>query len=116
MHIKEGDEWKGVFKMHIEAYEPLVMFFRMCNSPSTFQTMMNNILNDIHNVIVVYINDILMFTHEKSFEEHAQIVEGVLQHLKDNNLYIKPSKCSFEVFEVEYLRWWVLKDGVQMDG
>src|SRR5437660_9350998 len=50
--IKEGDEWKGVFKMHIDVYEPLVMFFDMCNSPSTFQTIMNDIFNNMHHVIV----------------------------------------------------------------
>jgi len=36
VRIKEGDEWKGVFIMHIGSFEPTVMFFRMTNSPATF--------------------------------------------------------------------------------
>ena len=36
MRIKERDEWKRVFIMHIESFEPTVMFFRMTNSPVTF--------------------------------------------------------------------------------
>jgi len=44
IRIKEGDEWKGVFTMHIGFFEPTVMFFRMTNSPATFQAMMNEIL------------------------------------------------------------------------
>jgi len=36
MRIKEGDEWKGAFTMHIRSFEPTVMFFGMTNSPATF--------------------------------------------------------------------------------
>jgi len=36
MRIKEGDEWKGVFMMHIGSFEPTVMFFGMTNSPAMF--------------------------------------------------------------------------------
>ena len=97
-------------------YKSLVMFFGICNSLSTFQTMMNNIFNDMHDIIVVYINNILVSTHNKSSEKHAWIVEQVLQQLKEHNLYVKPSKCSFNVSEVEYLDWWVSKDGVWIDG
>ena len=31
--IKEGDEWKAAFTTPYGLYEPLVMFFRQCNSP-----------------------------------------------------------------------------------
>jgi len=47
--IKEGDEWKGAFTTHIGSFEPTVMFFRMINSPVTFQAMMNEILRDLIN-------------------------------------------------------------------
>jgi len=36
VRIKEGDEWKGAFIMHIGSFEPMVIFFRMTNSPATF--------------------------------------------------------------------------------
>ena len=42
--IREGDEWKAAFHTNRGLYEPLVMFFRLCNSPATFQGMMNDIL------------------------------------------------------------------------
>src|SRR5258705_6917935 len=44
VHLKEGDEWKAAFSMNQGLFEPLVMFFGLCNSPTTFQTMMNDIL------------------------------------------------------------------------
>jgi len=36
VRIKEGDEWKGAFTMHMRSFEPTVMFFGMTNSPATF--------------------------------------------------------------------------------
>ena len=43
VRIKEGDEWKAAFTMHIGSFEPVVMFFGLTNSLATFQTMMNDI-------------------------------------------------------------------------
>ena len=49
VRIKEGDEWKAAFTMHIGAYEPMVMYFGLTNSPTTFQTMMNDLFQDLIN-------------------------------------------------------------------
>jgi len=43
VRIKKGDEWKTAFTTHIGAYKPIVMYFRLTNSPATFQTMMNDL-------------------------------------------------------------------------
>ena len=43
VRIKIGDEWKAAFKMNKGLFEPLVMFFGLCNSLATFQNMINNI-------------------------------------------------------------------------
>ena len=47
IQIKEGDEWKAAFKTNQGLYEPTVMFFGMCNSPATFQAMMDDIFEDL---------------------------------------------------------------------
>src|SRR6266446_3639525 len=64
MQIKEGDEWKAAFRTNQGLFEPTIMFFRLCNSPMTFQTMMNDILQDfIHNgKVICYMDDILVYT------------------------------------------------------
>lgn len=43
VQIKDGDQWKAAFKTNCGLFEPLVMFFGLCNSPATFQNMMNEI-------------------------------------------------------------------------
>jgi len=49
MRIKEDNEWKGVFTIHVRSFEPTVMFFGMTNLPAMFQAMINKILRDIIN-------------------------------------------------------------------
>ena len=41
--IREGDKWKVAFLTNKGLFEPQVMYFRLCNSPGTFQRMMNSI-------------------------------------------------------------------------
>jgi len=43
------------------------MFFGLCNSPATFQNMMNDIflIETDEGWILIYINDILIFSKEK---------------------------------------------------
>jgi len=36
VRIKEGDEWKAAFTIHMGLFEPVAMFFGMTNSPATF--------------------------------------------------------------------------------
>ena len=43
IQIQEGNEWKVAFKTNQGLFEPTVMFFGMCNSPATFQLMMDSI-------------------------------------------------------------------------
>ena len=47
VRIKEGDEWKGAFMIHIRSFELTVIFFEMTNLPVIFQAMMNEILRDM---------------------------------------------------------------------
>jgi len=55
-------------------FKPLVMFFGITNSPATFQTMMNDIFQDliVEGIMIVYLDNILIFT--KTEEEHAKAI------------------------------------------
>ena len=89
VRIKEGDEWKAAFRTNRGLYEPTVMFFGLCNSPATFQRMMNEVLRDLINEghVLVYLDDILVFTED--LELHRKIVHRVLQRLREHQLYLK---------------------------
>lgn len=104
IRIKDGDEWKAVFCINRDLYKPLVMFFSLTNSPTTFQMMMNTIFHKLINKgkVVIYIDNIMIFTAD--LEEHYQIVKGVLEILQKNNIFLKPLKCEFETEKTKYLR------------
>ena len=115
VRIKEGDEWKATFTCHRGSFEPLVMYFGLCNSPATFQAMMNEIFANMEDVVVVYIDELLIFTKTDNQEEHDKIVLEVLRRLEEHDLFIKPKKCSFWVKKVEFLGMTVSAEGIKMN-
>ena len=91
VRIKKEDEWKAVFTTHIRAYELIVMYFKLTNSPATFQTIMNNLFRDLINQedTVTFINDILVATDTE--EGYDELAEEVLKRLEENDLFVKLS-------------------------
>ena len=49
IRIKEGDEWKAVFLTNKGLFESQVMYFGLCNSPGTFQRMINIVATTHHS-------------------------------------------------------------------
>jgi len=77
---------------HLRVYEPAVMFFGLANSLATFQTMMNNILQDLIDTgdVAAFINGMLVeIENEKKYDK---VVEEILRKMEANDLYLKPEK------------------------
>jgi len=92
IQIKKEDEWRMAFITPEGSFKPTVMFFGLTNSPAMFQTMMNEILQNLINTgkVVSFIDDVIVET--KGEEGHDEIVEEVVRRLAENDLYIKPEK------------------------
>jgi len=91
------------------------MFFGLTNSPATFQTIMDNIFEDLisEGVVVVYLDDILIFM--ETLEEHHKITHHMLELLEKHKLYLHPDKCKFEKTTIEYLGVIISHNSVVMD-
>jgi len=115
VRIKEGNEWKGAFTMHIGSFELTVMFFGMTNLPATFQAMMNEILRDLINKgkVVAFVDNVLVGTETK--KEHDEIVEEILRRLEENDLYIKPEKCVWKARKIGFLGIIIGPNGIEME-
>jgi transposase InsO family protein len=103
VRIKEGDEWKAAFLTNKGLFEPKVMFFGMCNSPATFQRMMNSIFRPlIHDgTLANYMDDfIIPGKDEKELEERTI---RFLKIAEKHNLCFKRSKCEFNATEIPIL-------------
>ena len=77
IQIKEGDEWKAAFLTPEGLFKPTVMFFRLTNSPATFQMMMNTIFHTkvAQGWLSVYMDDIAIHTKCESHETEQQHLE-----------------------------------------
>jgi len=107
--IREGDEKKAAFKTRYGLFEPMVMYFRLTNSPATFQTMMNYIYRDVilkheplGTTIRIYMDDIGIATRT-NISDHRRAVHDVLKVAQLHDLYFKPEKCLFHSSSMDYL-------------
>jgi hypothetical protein len=115
IRIKDGDQWKAAFKTNKGLFEPTVMFFGMCNSPATFQSMMDSIFADLIEgaIVIVYMDDIFLFA--KTPEQLEENTKKVLQRLRENDLYLKPWKCEFCKTKIEWLGLIIEEGKISMD-
>jgi hypothetical protein len=121
VRIKKGDEWKAAFKTKFGHWEPLVMFFGLTNSPSTFQEMMNVIYKEViekhaqrGTIIRIYMDDITIAT-TGTLQDHIDTVRDVLRIAEQNDLYFKLSKCTFHASSIDYLGVIIEKGMTHMD-
>ena len=85
--------------------------FGLCNTPATFQHLMQNTLGELNLIYcVIYLDDVIVFGHTE--EEHLQHLCMVFERFWEFNLKLKPSKCSFFQSEIMYLAHYVLQKGI----
>ncbi|KAL0161744.1 hypothetical protein M9458_045469, partial [Cirrhinus mrigala] len=114
IRIRKGDEWKTAFSTTSGHYEYRVMPFGLSNSPSIFQSFMNDVFRDmLDKGVIVYIDDILIYSN--SMSEHIQHVRKVLQRLIQYQLYAKLEKCEFHRTSTSFLGYIISPEGVAMD-
>jgi len=65
--------------------------------------MMNEILRDMINEgkMAAFVDDVLIGMETE--EGYNEIVEEVLKWLEENDLYVKPEKCTWKVQKVNFL-------------
>jgi Reverse transcriptase (RNA-dependent DNA polymerase) len=91
------------------------MFFGMCNSPATFQDMMDEIFKEEieEDLIIVYMDDILAFF--KIIDSLKKIKQTILEKAQGYDLYFKAKKCKFRKPKIEYLGLVVEEGKLAMD-
>jgi hypothetical protein len=121
IRIKKGDKWKAAFKTKFGHWEPLVMFFGLTNSPSTFQEMMNIIYKEVierhaarGTIIRIYMDNIAIAT-TGTLQDHIDAVRDVQRVAEQHDLYFKLSKCTFHTSSIDYLGVIIEKGMTHMD-
>jgi len=90
------------------------MPFGLCNAPSTFQRVMNEVFFELLDKgVLVYLDDVLIYT--RTVAEHHKLLDEVFSLLAKHKLYVKEEKCLLFLESVEFLGVTICADGVGME-
>ena len=112
--IKERDKWKATFLTNKGLFEPQVMYFGLCNSPGTFQRIMNSIFQELlyEGILANYMDNFII--PAKTMEELEERMIRFLKIVEKHNLCFKQSKCDFNIEEISILEVVVGKEQVKI--
>ena len=114
IQIHDEDIKKTAFNRQFGAFEWVVMTFGLCNSPSTFQRVVNNVLRDHLRIFVwVHMDNILAFS--KDAEENQRHLDLIHELLQRHQLSPCIDKSTFSETRVPVCGHIIDKDGVHMD-
>ncbi|CAF4657534.1 unnamed protein product, partial [Didymodactylos carnosus] len=106
------DKEKTAFITQDGLWEFNVLPQGVMNGPPTFQRIMHNLIgNGRWDYVVVYLDDILIFS--KTFEDHKRHLNEVLSILNQANFQVNPEKCTITVREIEFLSHVINKDQIK---
>ena len=92
-------------------YEMQRLPMGLCNSPDIFQEKMSELFDGIE-FVRTYIDDLLCLT-KGTFEDHLEKLERVLARLQQAGLKVNGNKSFFARAELEYLGYWITRDGIK---
>jgi len=108
------DQAKTAFITRDGLFEFTVMPFGLTNAPSTFQRLMNIILNDLRwKCVAVYLDDINVYS--PSWEQHLKDLRATFTRLRAANLRLNIGKCEFAKPRLVFLGYVVTAAGIHTD-
>jgi hypothetical protein len=114
VRIKDEDINKTTFRIRYGHYEFTLVPFGLSNAPIVFMCLMNGVFREyLDKFVIVFLDDILVYS--KSEEEHEHHLRMVLQVLREDQMYVKLSKCSFYQKKIHYLGHIISKYGIDVD-
>lgn len=88
-----------------------VMPFGLCNSPATFQKLMEKVLaKAMWKYAIVFVDDIIIYS--SSIEQHKIDLENVFQMLREGKIQLHQDKCEYYKDSVNYLGYTISAKGI----
>ena len=88
--------------------------FGLCNAPSTFERLVENVLSGLtYQLCLVYLDDIIVFG--SSFEQKLENLNLVFLRMRKANLKLNPDKCDLFKTKVKFLGHIVSSQGISTD-
>ena len=92
-------------------YEYLRLPMGLCNSPDIFQEKMSELMAGLE-FARAYLDDLIIIS-KGGFQEHLDQLEVTLTRLSEAGLRINASKSHFCQTELEYLGYWITRNGIR---
>ncbi|KAG2990077.1 hypothetical protein PC123_g23687 [Phytophthora cactorum] len=83
--------------------------------PAAFNRLVQNVFADQKSFCQSYFDDLFAFTPSDDVDEHLAALEKVLERCKNEQLYVKLSKCTFCAREIPCLGDFIGAGGIRMD-
>ena len=107
----ESQQYTTFMVGNLGFYEFTRMPFGLCNTPTTFQHLMQNMLGELNLMYcIIYLDDVIVFGHTE--EEHLECLCVVFECFWEFNLKLKLAKCSFFQMEIVYLAHHISCEGI----
>ena len=82
-------------------FEWVVMPMGLSTAPSIFQRWMDASLQGLKDFVLVYLDDVLVYTNTR--EEHEQCLRQLFQRFREKKMKVKRSKCQFFQERISFL-------------
>ena len=94
-------------------YEFLRMLYGLCNTPATFQRLMQNCLRELNLIYaLIYLDDVIVFSWTE--EEHLHCLRVVFGRFLEHRLKLNPSKCHLLQDKITFLGHEISADGMRL--
>ena len=101
IQIAKADRYKTAFTIPFGHYEWNAMPFGLKNAPFKFQNIMNDIFTPLVSFIIVYIDDVLVFS--KSIDQHSKHLQTFIFIMEKNGLAASASKMLLFQTKIRFL-------------
>ena len=111
MGVHPDDREKTAFTCQSGLYQFKVLPFGLTNAPSSFERLMEKILNGLQfDICLIYLDDVIVKSN--NFSQHIDHLTKVLERIKQARLKLSEEKFVLFQQQVEFLGHIVSKDGI----
>ena len=109
---KDSQQYTAFTVGRMGVYEFLRMPYRLCNTPATFQRLMQNCPRELNlTYALIYLDDVIVFSQME--EEHLHWLRVVFSRFLEHGLKLKLIKCHFLQDEITFLGHEISADGMK---
>ena len=109
---KESQQYTAFTVGSMGVYEFLRMPYGLCNTPATFQRLMQNCLGELNlTYALIYLDYLIVFSRTE--EDHLHRLRVVFGQFLEHGLKLKPSKCHFLQDKITFLGHQISAQGMK---